>query len=146
MNSSALQAQLDEAFRVGAFAVALPLGRPWEVPVSTSIAFSIVNAPGGSPTLPSHGEHVETDAGAARRRIVDAVVADDAAPGELVLLRTLDYTWVRGDAYLVAFASITGDADPDYAPVTEALTLLLTTMLDAVTFDHAKTEQGVDRT
>lgn len=141
----ALQAQLDEAFRAGAFAVALPLGRPWEVPVSTSIAFSAVSPGTGAPSLPTVGEHVDTDAGAARRRIVDAVVPDGAAPGELVLLRTLDYTWVHGEGYLVAFASITGDADPDYAPVTDALTLLLTTMLDAVTFDPAGTHTDTDR-
>lgn len=133
----ALQAQLDDAFRAGAFAVAMPLGRPWEAPVSTSIAFSAVPSGSEAPVLPSTGERVETDAGAAQRRIVDVPVAADVEPGELALLRTLDYTWVHGDGYLVAFASITGETDPDYAPVTEALTLLITTMLDAMTVGTA---------
>ena len=137
----ALQAQLDDAFRSDAFAVALPLGRPWEVPVSTSIAFSVVTPPIGTPALPAVGEEIDTDAGTARRRILDAPVPADAAAGELVLLRTLDYTWVREDAYVVAFASITGDVGPDYAPVTDALTLLITTMLDAVTFDPAPRQE-----
>lgn len=126
-----LSGTLDEAFATGAFAVALPLGVPWEVPVSTSIALSTLVPASGAATLPTVGESVETDAGAARRRIVD-IAADAVGGDEPVLLRTIDYTWVHEGAYLLAFASISGLTDPEYAPVTEALTLLITTMLDAL--------------
>ncbi|MFT4214484.1 MAG: hypothetical protein QM622_06880 [Microbacterium sp.] len=136
----ALQRELDDAFRAGAFAVAMPLGRPWEVPVSTSIAFSRLTVPNGSAALPAVGETVQTDAGIARRRIVDAPVAEDTAPAALALLRTIDYTWVVDGAYVIAVASISGEADPEFAPVAEALTLLITTMLDAVTFAATRQE------
>ncbi|GAA3029879.1 hypothetical protein [Microbacterium dextranolyticum] len=139
---------LDEAHGAGSFAVALPLGIPWEVPVSTSIALSALTPDVGVATLPTGPEQIDTDAGAARRRVVSVPVPEGASAEELVLLRTIEYTWVRGDAYIVAFSSISGLADPDYAPITDALTLLITTMLDALTWPDPEgpaVPPGVDR-
>lgn len=135
-----LESVLNEAAEADAYAVAMPMGIPWQVPVSTAIALS-VRDPGSShaPVLPSIGEGVETDAGPARRRITDVDVPTDADPEELALLRTIDYTWVTPDqrSYLIAFASISGLPVAEYAPVTEALTTLITTMLDAIDWPTA---------
>ena len=134
----AVAATLDDAYAGGAFAVALPLGALGPVPVSASIALSTVAATAATTatattaaTLPNVGAAVDTDAGPARRRIVEAPPATGDT-GEVVLLRTIDYTWLHEGGYLLAFASISGLADPEYAPVTDAMTLLITTMLDAL--------------
>lgn len=95
--------------------------------------------PGGTAALPETGESVQTDAGAARRRIVDAAPVD-ADADEVVLLRTIDYTWLHDGRYLLAFASISGLPGPDYRPITDAMTLLVTTMLDALTWPTADGE------
>lgn len=136
----ALTAALDEAAGAGAFAVVMPLGLPWRVPVSTSIALSVLVPESGAPSLPTVGAAVDTDAGEARRRIIDLPVDDEADPERIALLRTVDYTWVHRNAYLLAFASISGLPVDEYAPVTEAMTLLLTTMLDALTFTFSEDE------
>ena len=93
----------------------------------------------GTAALPDAGESVQTDAGAARRRIVDAAPVD-ADADEVVLLRTIDYTWLHDGRYLLAFASISGLPGPDYRPITDAMTLLVTTMLDALTWPTADGE------
>lgn len=78
--------------------------------------------------------------------MIDVDVAADADPERLTLLRTVDYTWTHEGAYLLAFASISGLPVEEYAPVTDALTLLITTMLDTVDFDteahDTETEAG----
>lgn len=130
---------LDEARDAGSFAVALPLGLPALVPVSTAIALRFLDPAGGTAVLPETGESVQTDAGAARRRIVDAAPVD-ADADEVVLLRTIDYTWLHDGRYLLAFASISGLPGPDYRPITDAMTLLVTTMLDALTWPTADGE------
>lgn len=130
---------LDEARDAGSFAVALPLGLPALVPVSTAIALRFLDPAGGTAALPETGESVQTDAGAARRRIVDAAPVD-ADADEVVLLRTIDYTWLHDGRYLLAFASISGLPGPDYRPITDAMTLLVTTMLDALTWPTADGE------
>lgn len=132
-----LASALDDARETGAFAAAMPMGIPWQVPVSTSLVLSHVAA--SDPELPPGGERVDTDAGPARRGIRDEQHPGDADPESVVLLRSIDYIWrVPGhDAYLVAYASISGLPVAEYAPVTEALTTLMTTMLDALTWPAA---------
>ncbi|MBD7957350.1 hypothetical protein H9651_06840 [Microbacterium sp. Sa4CUA7] len=137
----ALAATLDDARGAGGFAAAMPMGIPWQVPVSTAVVLSHV--PAEDPQLPPGGEQVQTDAGPARRGIQDVDSSDAGDTESVVLLRAIDYVWrVPGhDAYLVAFASISGLAVPEYAPVTEALTLLVTTMLDALTWPDSEGER-----
>ncbi|MCR2785097.1 MULTISPECIES: hypothetical protein [unclassified Microbacterium] len=129
-----LAGALDQARGAGGFAAAMPMGIPWQVPVSTSVVLSHV--PAADPQLPPGGERVHTDAGPARRSIRDEQAPADAGDESVVLLRSIDYVWrVPGhDAYLVAFASISGLPVAEYQPVTDALTTLVTTMLDAVTW------------
>ena len=64
----------------------------------------------------------------------------EAGADEVVLLRTIDYTWLHDGRYLLAFASISGLPGPDYRPITDAMTLLVTTMLDALTWPTADGE------
>jgi len=137
----ALAAVLDDARGAGGFAAALPMGIPWQVPVSTAVVLSHV--PADDPQLPPGGEQVQTDAGPAHRGIHDIAPPTGGDAESVVLLRTIDYVWrVPGhDAHLVAFASISGLAVPEYAPVTEALTLLVTTMLDALTWPDSEGER-----
>lgn len=124
---------LDDARDADCFAVVLPLGVPWQVPVSTAISLSIVSTPSGVlPALPPGGEERETDAGLARRVVAD-VSTDGADPEGLALLRTIEYTWITPDGdLLVGFASISGQPVAEFAQVTDALSLLVETMLDAV--------------
>ncbi len=125
---------LDDAHKARAFAVVLPLGVPWQVPVSTAISLSIVPADAGvTPRLIPGGEARDTDAGPARRVVTD-VSTEGADLEGLSLLRTIEYTWVTpdADALLVGFASISGQPVPEFAPVTDALTLLVETMLEAL--------------
>ena len=130
---------LDDARDAGAFAVVLPLGVPWQVPVSTAISLSLV--PAESAALPERGEMRETDAGPARRVAVDHATGG-LDPERLTLLRTIEYVWVApGDAgLLVAFASISGQPVPEFQPVTDALTLLIETMLEALDWPAADEE------
>ena len=129
---------LDDAHRSGGTSVVLPLGVPWQVPVSTGIVFSRAAAVGDVRPLPlpDTGELVQTDAGPARRRVVDHDIPSGADAEALVLLHTIERTWVapEGDAYLLATASIAGQPIVEYGPVADALVLLIETMLDAVTW------------
>ena len=132
-----LAALLDDAAANGGTRVVLPLGVPWQVPVSTGIVFSRVTPP-ATPViplpLPPVGELVDTDAGSARQRVTDHPVPADVDSESMVVLRTIERTWVapEGDAYVLATATIAGQPVPEYAPVADALTLLIETMLDAM--------------
>ncbi|WP_299087519.1 hypothetical protein [uncultured Microbacterium sp.] len=132
---------LDDARDADCFAVVLPLGVPWQVPVSTAIALSLVpTATGALPVLPPGGEARETDAGPARRVVTD-VPTDGADPESLALLRTIEYTWLAPDGgLLVGFASISGQPVAEFAPVTDALSLLVETMLEALDWPTASEE------
>lgn len=125
---------LDDARDADCFAVVLPLGVPWQVPVSTAISLSSVPAASGTLAVLPPGGHVhDTDAGPARRVITDVSTEGADAEG-LSLLRTIEYTWLTpdGKGLLVAFASISGQPVPEFAQVTDALSLLVETMLDAL--------------
>ena len=119
---------LDDARDAGCFRVILPLGVPWQVPVSTAISLSFAPA-----ARPAGGEQRLTDAGPAWRAVTDLPVAD-ADPESLALLRTIEYTWPLPDGagMLIAFASISGQPVAEFAPVADALTVLVETMLDAL--------------
>lgn len=69
-------------------------------------------------------------------------MASDDTADEVVLLRTIDYTWPHERGYLLAFASISGLRDPDYRPITDAMTLLVTTMLDALSWPATDGEES----
>ncbi len=136
-----LASVLDDARDADCFAVILPLGVPWQVPVSTAISLSLVPAP--SATLPPGGEVRETDAGPARR-VVTEPSTEGADAEELSLLRTIEYTWVAPgeDALLIGFASISGQPVPEFTPVTDALSLLVETMLEALDWPPASEERS----
>lgn len=130
---------LDDAHDAGCFAVILPLGVPWQVPVSTAISLSI--APTTAAVLPPGGEQRDTDAGPARR-VVSDLSTEGADPEGLSLLRTIEYTWVAPDeaGLLIAFASISGQPVPEFSAVTDALSLLVETMLEALDWPHPSDE------
>lgn len=132
---------LDDARDAGCFAVVLPLGVPWQVPVSTAISLSIVPTESGE--LPPGGEVRETDAGPARRIVADVSTHGADAEG-LSLLRTIEYTWTLPDAagLLVGFASVSGQPVAEFAPVTDALTVLVETMLEALYWPTAGEEHA----
>jgi hypothetical protein len=134
---------LDDAHRSGGTSVVLPLGVPWQVPVSTGIVFSRAAAVGDvrPVPLPDAGELVQTDAGPARHRVIDHDHPSGADTEALVMLHTIERTWVapEGDAYLLATASIAGQPIAEYGPVADALVLLIETMLDAVTWSDDDT-------
>lgn len=137
-----LTEMLDDAHRSGGTSVVLPLGVPWQVPVSTGIVFSRAAPPAGvlgagiALPLPDSGDLVETDAGPASHRVVDHEVPADADDTSMVRLHTIERTWVapEADAYVLATATIAGQPIDDYAPVADALLLLIETILDAVTW------------
>lgn len=129
---------LDEASGAGGIAVVMPIGVPWQVPVSASIALSLLEPESGELKLPS-GDAVQTDAGPATREILDFEAPAGIDPESLVVLRTIETTWItpEGGGYLLASATISGIALDDYRPITEALTTLILTMLDALTWKEA---------
>lgn len=128
---------LDDARDADCFAVILPLGVPWLVPISTAISLSLV--PAASAVLPPGGEVRDTDAGPARRIITD-LSTKGADPHGLSLLRTIEYTWIApgGADLLVGFASISGQPVAEFSPVADALTLLVETMLEALDWPVAE--------
>lgn len=126
---------LDEASAAGGIAVVMPLGVPWQVPVSASIALSLVDSSGGETALPA-GEEIVTDAGPAVRHTIDVDASQATNLEDLTVLRVIETTWRTpdGGAYLLASATVSGIAIEEYQPVTDALTTLITTMLDAMTW------------
>ncbi|WP_454117996.1 hypothetical protein [Microbacterium lacticum] len=48
----------------------------------------------------------------------------------------------RTSGFLLTFASISGLRDPDYRPITDAMTLLVTTMLDALSWPATDGEES----
>lgn len=146
-----LTTMLDDASRSGGTSVVLPLGVPWQVPVSTGIVFSRATAPAGVLSagvlpLPDSGDLVETDGGPARHRVVDHEIPADAEDSSMVRLHTIERTWVapEGDAYVLATATIAGQPIADYEPVADALLLLIETILDAVTWTTSDDSEGAD--
>ena len=126
---------VNQAYDVGGIAIVMPLGTPWHVAVSTSIALSMFQTETSTLQLPP-GEVLETEAGPAVLKIVDNKLPENAEQDDLVLLRTLELTWVTPDksSYLLATATISGVASEEFTPVTAALTTLITTMLSAMTW------------
>lgn len=106
----------------GAVDIVMPLGTPWRVPVSASIALAI----GTDATTPS-GAVVETEAGPAWR---DTPPSDSEATR-----RRIGYTWRipdTVDGLLFATASVVGGDDPELAPVVDALADLCEAILATV--------------
>lgn len=148
-----LTSMLDDAFRGGGTSVVLPLGVPWQVPVSTGIVFSraapppgLTGAPGLVLPLPDSGDLIDTDAGPARHRLVDHEIPAGADASSMVRLHTIERTWVapEGDAYVLATATIAGQPIDEYAPVADALILLIETILDAVTWTSDSSTDTTD--
>jgi len=136
---------LDDAREAGCFRVILPLGVPWQVPVSTAISLSFAPDLAGAALTPD-GKMRDTDAGPALRTVTDhPVVAAD--PEALALLRTVEYMWpLQGGGLLTAFASISGQPVAEFAPITDALTVLIETMLDALDWPDGAPAAEVDLT
>lgn len=123
---------LDDAREAGCFRVILPLGVPWQVPVSTAVSLSLAPDIADAVLAAPRGEDRLTDAGPARRVITDHPAAG-GDPEALALLRTVEYTWpLPHGGLLIAFASISGQPVAEFAPITDALTVLIETMLDAL--------------
>lgn len=141
-----LASVLDDARDAGCFRVILPMGVPWQVPVSTAISLSFAPAAARDASALPGAELRDTDAGTARRLITDLPVAG-ADPEALALLRTVEYVWPLPDAdgALIAFASISGQPVAEFAPVTDALTVLIETMLDALDWPTAPAEQATNQ-
>lgn len=129
---------LDDARDAGCFRVILPMGVPWQVPVSTAISLSFAPAAAREASAWPGAEPRDTDAGPARRIVTDLPVTG-ADPDSVALLRTIEYVWPRPDTdgALIAFASISGQPVPEFAAVTDALTILIETMLDALDWPDA---------
>lgn len=150
----AMLTTLRKAERSGATVLVLPIGTPWQVPMSVSIAFAVVRPEGtGNVALPiPSSEHtvLTTEAGDALIEVQDAPVHFVPAAAELpapVSLRAIEATWVTPDAqgYLLATGTISGVPVIDFAPVLDSLTELIVTMLSSVawgTATNARAESG----
>lgn len=130
---------LEQATEDDAVAVVMPIGNPWQVPVSTSIVLSMVTPDSGGLELPATDEHskrMPTEAGEAHVTVRDEPKPADTESEDLVRLRSIEAVWVTPDktGYLLATASIEGMPLAEYAPITEALTTLILTMLTALTW------------
>ncbi|AEG45553.1 hypothetical protein [Isoptericola variabilis] len=133
-----LVATVSSAKERGVVDVVLPLGVPWRVPVSLAAAFAPARH-GGEPVAGPGSTTVRTRAGDARREVVehdrdDRVELDvdlpEPAPGGP--LRTVHHVWespARGVDRLVGTFTISGSADPELAPMVDALTELGDTIM-----------------
>lgn len=142
----AMLSTLREAERTGATILVLPIGTPWQVPISVSIAFAVVRPDGASgvalPTLSDDPHLLSTDAGDALLEVMDAPVEFMPATAELpdpVSLRSIEATWVTPDSqgYLLATGTISGVPVTDFVPVLDSLTELVVTMLSSVAWSKA---------
>ncbi|MCR2813178.1 hypothetical protein NQ166_11725 [Microbacterium sp. zg.Y1090] len=114
-----------QARRLDVIDILLPLGTPWQAPVSTSIAIAV----GRDDDAGLAGEVVETAAGDAWR--VQLERPDQA-------LRRVEYVWRVPDAagmLLAASFSIVGDDEPELQPIVDALTGLCDAIVATVRWD-----------
>lgn len=144
-----LQGVAEKARKEGGLDLVFPIAQPWRVPVSAGIVMSerynLAPSPDAAADLfremanASGATQVDTNAGPAIRELTDHDPdADDADRRGLVRLRTVQHTWPvpeRPGGFLIGTLSISGEANDDYAPVTEALTTLGDVMMQALTWD-----------
>lgn len=122
----------------GVVDVVLPLGVPWQVPVSLSLAFAPARS-GAAPDASPGSTTVVTRGGEARREVVEhdagtrpeiEVQLPGDSPGGA--LRTVHHVWeapAPGLDHLVGTFTVSGSDDPELAPMVDALTELGDTIM-----------------
>jgi len=131
-----------------------PLGTPWQVPVSAGIVISRATLGSsfgtGADAIIAHllsttrgATQVETSAGAAVRLQEEHAATET----EVARLRTVRYQWAvphTDNAILIANFTISGVGSAEFAPIVEALTTLIDTMLGALEWQAQKETANVD--
>ena len=141
-----LTAAVRSAKEHGVVDVVLPLGTPWKVPVSLALAFAPARRDGGPPVGPA-STIVTTRAGDARREEIgpSAGAPDLDLPGGTAggTLRTVHHVWESPSPdvpYLVGTFTVSGDRDPELAPMVDALTELGDTIMSSLRWRDAHAE------
>lgn len=137
---------LQRARARGVVDAVLPLGTPWDAPVSLSLMFTPARAD-DRPADGAGATAVTTRAGSAQREVVEP---EGAAPLPLdpslsdgpvgTVLRTVHHVWpmpTEGVDYLVGTFSVSGSSDPELAPMVDALTELGDTIMSSLAWRDA---------
>jgi hypothetical protein len=137
----------------GVVDVVLPLGVPWQVPVSLSLAFAPARS-GAAPEASPGSTTVPTRGGEARREVIDhdagtrpeiEIDLPGDSPGGA--LRTVHHVWAAptpGVDHLVGTFTVSGSDDPDLAPMVDALTELGDTIMASLRWRGADAPAAAD--
>lgn len=152
---NALRVLAKDAERVGGIDMIMPIGTPWNAPMSAGIVLSVAGtrAPAGESAaelldalaVGSPGSiKVETNAGSAVREQIE-ISRGDVEADAIVPMRTVHHNWpipAQPGRFLIGSLTVSGSGDPELEPLIDALTGLYDAMMGSLEWTAEATKQG----